>query len=70
MSFCSVVSHPFFAVTGKDGKFNIGDIPPGEYEIEAVHEKAGSRPAKVTIVEGKPATVDFRFSKPAKKKKK
>ncbi|HTF56625.1 MAG TPA: carboxypeptidase regulatory-like domain-containing protein [Planctomycetota bacterium] len=34
-----VVSHPFFDVTGKDGVYKITGLPPGEYEIEARHER-------------------------------
>jgi Polysaccharide lyase family 4, domain II len=33
-----VVSHPYYAVTGQDGKFEIADVPPGSYELVAWHE--------------------------------
>ena len=33
-----VVPHPYFAVTDESGKFELTDVPPGEYEIVAWHE--------------------------------
>ncbi len=48
-SFVGVVDHPFFAVTGADGAFELKGLPPGTYTIEAWHEKFGTRTASVTI---------------------
>ena len=36
-----VVSHPYYAVTGQDGKFELTDVPPGNYELVAWHEGWG-----------------------------
>lgn len=33
-----VVPHPYYVVTDESGKFEISEVPPGEYEIEAWHE--------------------------------
>jgi hypothetical protein len=33
-----VVSHPYYAVTDLAGKFELTDVPPGEYELIAWHE--------------------------------
>lgn len=33
-----VVSHPYYAVTDESGKFELTDVPPGEYHIAAWHE--------------------------------
>jgi plastocyanin len=35
-----VLGTPWFAVTGRDGAFNIPDVPPGEFELRLVHERA------------------------------
>ena len=39
-SYITVVDHPYIAVTDKDGKFTIKDVPPGKYTIVAMHRKA------------------------------
>ncbi|MFO0816737.1 MAG: M56 family metallopeptidase [Pirellulales bacterium] len=35
------LDHPCFAVTGKDGRFDIASIPPGEWELVFWHAAAG-----------------------------
>jgi hypothetical protein len=59
--YLSVSSHPYFAVTGADGKFQITGLPPGEYTIAALHEKLGEQTMKVTV-STQPATADFSFA--------
>lgn len=39
-AWVTVVDHPYFAVTDKDGKFTIKDVPPGKYTVTALHRKA------------------------------
>jgi len=39
-AWVTVVDHPYFAVTDKDGKFTIKNVPPGKYTITAMHRKA------------------------------
>ena len=61
-AFIGVVDHPFFAVTGKDGAYQFPpDLPPGHYVVEAVHPKAGTRSAEITVQPGRAQTVDFTF---------
>jgi Polysaccharide lyase family 4, domain II len=33
-----VVTHPYYAVTDESGRFELTDVPPGEYELVAWHE--------------------------------
>jgi hypothetical protein len=56
-----VMSHPYFAVTGEDGSYEIKDLPPGNYEIEAVHEQYGAQTQKVTVAAKQPAAADFSY---------
>jgi plastocyanin len=60
----SVFDHPYFNVTKEDGKFTIKDLPAGSYEIEAWHEKLGSKVEKITVADGESKTVDFKFTAP------
>jgi plastocyanin len=39
VSWAHVVEHPFFSVTGPDGKYSIKGLPPGKYTLEVWHEK-------------------------------
>jgi plastocyanin len=62
-AYVGVFANPFFAVSGKDGKFSIGGLPDGTYEVEAWHEKLGVKTGTVTVA-GKSATLDFAFAPP------
>ena len=55
-----VVDHPYFAVTGEDGSFTIKDLPPGEYTIEAWHEKYGTQTATVKVPDTKEVSFTFK----------
>jgi plastocyanin len=35
-----VLPTPYFATTGKDGTFQIQNVPPGEYQMRVFHERA------------------------------
>jgi plastocyanin len=58
-----LVDHPFFALTGSDGTFQIKGLPPGRYEVEAWHERLGTRRVEVHLVD--PLTrVGFEYQAP------
>lgn len=60
-SYIGVFKHPFFSVSGKDGTFQIKGLPPGNYTIEAWHEKFGVQEQKVSVSAKESKTVDFTF---------
>ena len=61
-AWAHVMEHPFFAVTDDQGAFEIKDLPAGTYTAVAWQEKLGTQEAKVTVADGKPATVSFTFA--------
>lgn len=63
-AYVAVMDHPFYDVTGTDGKFSIQNVPAGSYEIEAWHEKLGTQNGSVTVDASGNATVDFSFKVP------
>jgi plastocyanin len=54
-----VLQNPYFAVTDKDGHYEIANVPPGSYTLAVWHTRTKAQPKPVTVEAGKPATVDF-----------
>jgi plastocyanin len=65
-SYMGVFADPFFAVTRSDGKFTIANLPAGTYEVEAWHEKLGTRKATVTVGASDTQTTTFKFAPPSR----
>jgi hypothetical protein len=61
-AYAVVHDHPYFAVTGDDGAFEIRGLPPGTYTLEAWHPKLGERSLTVKIGTGPKANVTARLS--------
>lgn len=59
-AYVGVVDHPYFAVTGSDGTFEMANLPPGDYVIEAWHEIYGTQTLSVTV--GESETVDIELT--------
>jgi hypothetical protein len=67
-AWVTVVDNPYFAITGKDGKFTIKNVPPGKYTISALHYKAAKAGVdKQVEVKDSGTTVDFTLDVPAAK---
>jgi len=60
-AYAGVLNHPFFAVTNEQGTFEIKNLPPGNYVIEAWQEKYGAQTQNVSVTGSEPKTVDFTF---------
>ncbi len=61
-AFVGVLDHPFYAVTGANGAFELKGLPPGTYTIEAWHEKLGTRTESVTIGAKESKALSFSFT--------
>jgi plastocyanin len=66
-AYIGVFTHPFFSVTGADGKFNISGLDPGTYEITAWHEVLKTQSATVTVGANETKAQNFTFKMPAAK---
>lgn len=51
----AVFDHPYFAVTGPDGRFSLDDVPAGTYALHAWHERLGVTTQSVTVGVGETA---------------
>ena len=61
-----VLQNPYFAVVGKDGSYEIKDVPPGKYVVKTWYskpKKLKSKSAPVTVEAGKAAKSDFALGK-------
>jgi hypothetical protein len=61
-AYIGVVDHPYFAVTGADGTFEIVNLPAGTYVVEAWHETLGTQTMNVTVAANETGTADFSYS--------
>ena len=57
-----VMDHPFFAVSGADGNFEITGLPPGEHRLVFSHPFLGER-ERVVKVDGPPTSVNVTFER-------
>jgi hypothetical protein len=60
-SYIGVLPHPYYTVSGEDGRFSIRNLPPGRYTLEAWHETLGTQTRDVTVAPRQTVTVGFDF---------
>ena len=60
-AYIGVVEHPYFAVTGPDGSFDLPNVPPGDYTIAVWHEKLGDQTKQVHLAASSSEAVDFTY---------
>ncbi len=58
-----VQDHPYYALTDATGAFQLGDIPPGEYELRVWHEALGEHSRSVSVSADQSAAVEVRLAR-------
>jgi hypothetical protein len=61
-AYIGVFTHPFFSVTGADGKFSIPNLEAGTYELTAWHERLGTQTASLTVTATDAKVQNFKFA--------
>ncbi|SVD41565.1 uncharacterized protein METZ01_LOCUS394419, partial [marine metagenome] len=61
-AYVGVLNHPYHSVSGSGGSFDLATLPPGDYVVEAWHERYGAQTQNVTVVTGETAEITFTFS--------
>ncbi|MBM4256498.1 MAG: hypothetical protein FJ147_11470 [Deltaproteobacteria bacterium] len=59
--YVGAFSHPYFAASSSDGSFTLRNLPPGEYTLEAWHERFGTRSQKVSLSAKETKEVEVKF---------
>jgi plastocyanin len=60
--FVAVVSHPYFAVTGAGGTFEIRDVPSGHQILQIWHERYGPKAIELDVPSGGTTDVNVVYS--------
>jgi len=51
-----------FAITGEDGTYKIGDLPPGKHTVKFWHERLGERTVDLEVPAGQTTTYNVQFN--------
>ena len=60
-AFAFIFNHPYYDVTAKTGTFELKNLPPGTYTIEAWQEKYGAQDQTVTIGPKESKAISFTY---------
>ena len=64
-AYINVLPHPFFAITDKNGNFDLPPgLPPGNYVIAARHLKAGEVQQEISVQGGGEQVINFSLKVP------
>jgi len=61
-AYVGVVTNPYFAVSDATGSFEIKNVPPGTYTIDAWHERFGPLKKSVKVTAGGTVTVELNYT--------
>ncbi len=60
-SWLAVMEHPYFAITGLDGTFELKNVPPGDYTVAVWQEKLGELTQPAQLAASGNQQMDFVF---------
>ena len=60
-AWIGVFDHPYYAVTGENGSFELPKIAAGTYTLTTWHEKLGQKNQQITIADGETKEVSFEY---------
>jgi len=61
-AYVGVVNHPYFAVSGDGGTFEIDNVPPGMQTVQVWHEAYGMQTKTVRVQPGAIANIDLSYT--------
>ncbi len=61
-AFIGVVDNPYFAVSKEDGRYSIGNLPPGTYTLGFWQEALGTQERQVTVAPHSNTQVNLTFT--------
>ena len=59
-AFIVALDTPYFALTDKDGNFELENVPPGDYTLKVWHEKLRFKKQQITVTENGVEDLVFR----------
>jgi hypothetical protein len=62
VAYVGIVKHPYFAVTGGTGTFEIRNVPAGSHSVQAWHERYGRLTSIARLEPGGTTNVEFAYS--------
>lgn len=62
-AYVVVVGTPYYAVTAKDGSFEIKDVPAGKYTVKIWHEKLKGQDQAIDVPDKGDATANFAIAR-------
>lgn len=61
-AYVGVFAHPYFAISDENGEFQLRNLAPGEYSLQAWHETLGQQSQKLIVAASTDATVELVFA--------
>jgi len=59
-----VFNHPWFAIPDDDGRFELPNMPTGDLQLTAWHERLGDTTQRIRVEAGRPTVADFTLPVP------